>query len=270
MVRQVHPIERLRFVARAGGVDHGVLVRETAAALGALGFDPAGLVTACRRIVDRHPTAGPLWWLCSRVLTSSDPLDEAWRCADEIDEDPTASRLAAALPDDATVCVIGWPELTADALVRRGDLRVLAVDVEGGGHGFARRLRRSDVEAEEVDASGLGPAAAAADLVVLEPSAVGPDGFVGPIGSRAAAAVASCAGRQVWLVTGVGRLLPGPTWEALASRLTDDEPWTLGDEVVPLGLVGELAGPDGPEPIARGLTRTSCPIAPELYRPTAF
>ena len=74
----------------------------------------------------------------------------------------------------------------------------------------------------------------------------------------------------MWLVTGVGRLLPGPTWEALASRLTDDEPWTLGDEVVPLGLVGELAGPDGPETVARGLTRTSCPIAPELFRPTAF
>ena len=53
-VRQVHPIERLRYVARAGGVDHDVLVRETAAALGALGFDPAGLVTACRRIIDRR------------------------------------------------------------------------------------------------------------------------------------------------------------------------------------------------------------------------
>jgi hypothetical protein len=266
----VHPIERLRYVARAGGVDHGVLVRETAAALGALGFDPAGLVTACRRIVDRHPTAAPLWWLCSRVLTSADPLDEAWRCADEIDEDPTASALSAALPDDATVCVIGWPELTADALVRRGDVRVLAVDADSGGHGFARRLRRSEVTAEEIDPSGLGPAAAAADVVVLEPSAVGPAGFVAPIGSRAAAAVASCAGVPVWLVTGVGRLLPAATWDALASRLADDEPWTLGDELVPLGLVGHLAGPEGPEPVHRGLARTSCPIAPELFRPTAF
>lgn len=266
----MHPIERLRYVARAGGVDHGVLVRETAAALGGLGFDPAGLVTACRRIVDRHPTAGPLWWLCSRVLTAADPLDEAWRCADEIDDDPTAGELAAALPDDATVCVVGWPELTAEALLRRGDVRVLAVEDERGGHGFARRLRRSDVVADQVDPSGLGPAAAACDLVVLEPSAVGPTGFVAPIGSRAAAAVASCADVPVWLVTGVGRLLPESTWNALASRLDDEEPWTLADEVVPLGLVAQLTGPAGPEPVAAGLGRTSCPIAPELFRPTAF
>jgi hypothetical protein len=266
----VHPIERLRYVARAGGVDHGVLVRETAAALGALGFDPAGLVTACRRIVDRHPSAGPLWWLCSRVLTAPDPLDEAWRCADEIEEDPTAMQLALALPDQATVCVVGWPELTADALVRRGDLRVLAVDVDGGGHGFARRLRRSDVDAEEVSASGIGPAAAAADIVVLEPSAIGPVGCVAATGSRAAAAVASCAGLPVWLVAGVGRLLPEKTWAALASRLHDDEPWSLADETVPLELVSHLAGPAGPESVSAGLARMTCPIAPELFRPTAF
>ena len=35
-----------------------MLVRETAAALAALGFDPPGLVTACRRILDRHPLSG--------------------------------------------------------------------------------------------------------------------------------------------------------------------------------------------------------------------
>jgi hypothetical protein len=266
----VHPIERLRYVARAAGVDHGVLVRETAAALGALGFDPAGLVTACRRIVDRHPSAGPLWWLCSRVLTAPDPLDEAWRCADEIDDDSTAPQLAAALAADATVCVVGWPELTVDALVRRGDLRVLAVDVEGGSHGFARRLRRSNVDVEEVGPSGLGAAVAVAHVVLLEPSAVGPSGFVAPAGSRAAAAVASCAGIPVWLVAGVGRLLPGPTWEALSCRLDDDEPWSLAEETAPLSLVSHLAGPQGPEPVAAGLARTSCPIAPELFRPTAF
>ena len=52
-------------------------MRETAGALSSLGFDPAGLVTACRRIVDRHVTSGPLWWLCARVLTAGDPLAEA-------------------------------------------------------------------------------------------------------------------------------------------------------------------------------------------------
>src|SRR3954468_12753456 len=78
----VHPIERLRYVARSSGAAQEVLVRETAAALAALGFDPPGLVTACRRILDRHPLSGPLWWLSARVLTAHDPMDEAWRGAE--------------------------------------------------------------------------------------------------------------------------------------------------------------------------------------------
>ena len=63
--RGVHPIEHLRYVARAQGADSASLVEETAMALGSLRFDPAGLVVACRRIVERHPFNGPLWWLCS-------------------------------------------------------------------------------------------------------------------------------------------------------------------------------------------------------------
>ena len=69
----MHPIERLRYVARASGADQAVLVEETAHALRAFLDDPNGLVTACRRIVDRHPTSAPLWWLCARVLTAPDP-----------------------------------------------------------------------------------------------------------------------------------------------------------------------------------------------------
>ncbi|MEJ7583727.1 MAG: hypothetical protein WKF43_06455 [Acidimicrobiales bacterium] len=69
----MHPIERLRFVARASGGDQALLVRETAGALAAFRHDPAGLVTACRRIVSRHPASAPLWWLCARVLTAPTP-----------------------------------------------------------------------------------------------------------------------------------------------------------------------------------------------------
>ena len=48
----MHPIERLRYVARSSGAPQAVLVRETASALGSLAFDPAGLVTACRDAKD--------------------------------------------------------------------------------------------------------------------------------------------------------------------------------------------------------------------------
>src|SRR3954453_22490711 len=72
--RAVHPIERLRYVARSSGAPQQVLVRETAGALAALGFDPPGLVTACRRILDRHPLSGPLWGLAARGSTGKRPV----------------------------------------------------------------------------------------------------------------------------------------------------------------------------------------------------
>jgi len=267
----MHPIERLRYVARASGADQAVLVRETAAALGGLGFDPAGLVTACRRIVDRHLTSGPLWWLCARVLTASEGRAEAWRAVHDIEADQTGSQLAHALPDDATVCVLGWPDVVAEALVRRGDLDVLVVDALGEGRGLARRLARADVAVEEVPMHGLGAAAAAADVMLLEATAVGPSGAVCVAGSHAAAAVAHHAGVAVWLVGGVGRLMPGRMWEALTRRLAAaGEPWESDDEVLPLDLVDRLCGPAGPEPVLEGLRRTDCPVAPELFRPTAF
>src|SRR4051794_17701783 len=99
----MHPIERLRYVARASGADPSILVRETAGALAAVAADdPVGLVPACRRLIDRHITAGPMWWLTARVLTAADPIAEAWLAADEIDRDPTADFVTRDLPDEAT------------------------------------------------------------------------------------------------------------------------------------------------------------------------
>ncbi len=262
----MHPIERLRYVARASGPDHALLARETAGALAALGFDPPGIVTACRRIIERHPTSGPLWWLACRVLVADDPVAEAWRAADEIADDPTAVELAHALPDEASVLVLGWPEQIGEALPRRGDVEVLAVDVLDEGVGLVRRLRRCDVEAVEVPVSGLGAAAAGVDLVLVEASALGPGGLVGVAGSRAAAAVARHAGVPVWVVAGVGRVLPGRLWEALAGRLDADDPWDADDELIPLDLVDRVAGPRGVEDVASALAAADCPVAPELLR----
>jgi hypothetical protein len=266
----VHPIERLRYVARASGADQDVLVRESAGALAALGLDPAGLVTACRRIVDRHPTSGPLWWLCARVLTAPDPTREGWRAAEEIAADTTAAELAHALPEEPRVVVIGWPELAGDALLRRGDATVLAVDAHGTATGLVRRLQRADVDAVEVPPAGLAAAVVQSDLVLVEPSAVGPTGFVAPAGSHAAAAVGRAAGIPVWCVVGVGRLLPTRMWDALVTRLDTDEPWEEAEELVPLGLVDAVAGPCGLESVDAALRRIDAPVAPELFRTTAF
>ncbi|MBI2710942.1 MAG: hypothetical protein HYX34_14815 [Actinobacteria bacterium] len=263
----MHPIERLRFVARASGADTALLAQETAGALSAFVDDPAGLVTACRRIVSRHPANGPLWWLCSRVLCSVEPAREAWRAVEDLDTDATGGLLAATLPDGATVCVVGWGSVVGEALGHRGDLETLVIDVFDEGAGLVRRLRRDDVHAVDVPLPGLGAAAAGSDLVLLEASAVGPHGALAVAGSTAAAAVAHHAGVPVWLVAGRGRLLPARVFDhARALAAAHDEPWDRDDDHVPLELVECIAGPDGPEPVAAALRRTDCPVAPELLR----
>jgi hypothetical protein len=269
-VAAVHPIERLRYVARAGGAPPSSLVREAAGALAGFADDPAGLVTACRRLVDRHPQVGPMWWLAARILSASDPVVEAWRVADELDEDPTGGVLAAALPESVAVVVLGWPELVGSALRRRGDLQVLVVDALGEGAALARRLRSSSEDVVEVAESGLGAAVAASDLVLVEALAMGEDGAVATSGSWAAAAVAQSAGVRAWLVAGVGRILPAPLWEGLGRRLDEDpeEPWERPYEVMPLDLVSQVVGPGGLEGVEAALARADCPVAPELLKPS--
>lgn len=266
----MHPIERLRYVARASGADQALLVQETAAALGAFAADPSGLVAACRRIVDRHPTSGPMWWLCARVLTTpDDPRAEAWQAVEDIEADPTATEVAFALPDAATACVVGWPEVAGEALHRRGDVEVLAVDSLGEGSGLVRRLALSGIDALDVPTSGLGVAASSSDVLLLEAVAMGPTGFVAVAGSLAAAAVAQHASVPVWLVAGRGRMLPTAMWEALAGRheARTDDPWDLDEELVPLDLVDQVCTPSGLQPPAAALAGTDCPTAPELFDP---
>lgn len=266
----MHPIERLRHVARDDGTGPTLLGQDAAAALAGFSNDPAALVTACRRLVDRHPAVGTIWWTAARVLAAGDPAAEAHACAQQLAADPTGGILAAALPADATLLVIGWPETVAGALLRRADVEVLVADGGGAdGNYLARRLRGSGIDATEVPDAGVGSAAAAATLVLLEATAAGPDGFVAAAGSRAAASVAAEAGVAVWTVAGEGRVLPKRLWEALLQRLdVDADPWDAGIDVVPLGLAGEAFGPAGRGPAAALPARADCPVAPELLRIT--
>lgn len=262
-----HPIERLRYVARAGGAGVSVLAGEAAAALGRFAGDPPGLVTACRRLVARNVTVGPLWWLSARVLAGADPMQEAATAARALATDVTPATVARLIPEDISVVVLGWPEQLAEALRKRGDLEVFVVDALGEGSAFARRLQAVDIDAVDVRESGLGSAVAEADLVVLEASALGPGGFVAVAGSRAAAAVAHASQVPVWVVAGVGRVLPARLWDVLASTLdTEGEPWELAEEVIPLDLVDQVVGPDGLVAAVDAFTRADCPVAPELLK----
>jgi len=106
----------------------------------------------------------------------------------------------------------------------------------------------------------------ASTLVLLDASAVGPGGFLAVTGSHAAAAVAYTEEIPVWVVAGVGRILPDRLWRASARVVTDDhEPWNGDWELVPLELVTAVVGPEGLQTPAEALTRpVGCPEAPEL------
>jgi hypothetical protein len=261
----VHPIEHLRHVARSRGADPAVLVREAATALRSMQFDPAGLVVACRRIVERHPTCGPLWWLCAHLLASNDPAATARARVADIERDPTVDRLVDAVADAAVVVVAGWPELAADALFRRGDVSVRVVEAGRDGSALATRLERSEVVADAVPAEAMFAAATTADVVLVEASAVGPNAAVVALGGATLAAAAYCAGTPVWLVAGRGRRLPEAMLEAMLERLAGRGPsWALTEECLPLELVTHVAGPDGI--VLRESLTSECPLTPELLR----
>jgi hypothetical protein len=262
----VHPVERLRHVARATGAPQGLVATEAAWALASFAHDPQGLVTACRRMVSRQPGNAAVVWLCARALTAGDPANELRRAVADLEADRTPKELEHAIPADATVAVLGWTETIGEVLPRRGDVEVLVVDVRSEGSGLVRRLAGADVDAVDVPASGLGAAVAAADLVLLEAEAVAPDELLAPAGSHAAAAVAHTSGVPVWTVAGVGRLLPARMWEPLRAKVVSAEPWDDDHEVVPLSLVDAVVGPNGPEPADVAVRRTDCPVVPELFK----
>jgi hypothetical protein len=126
---------------------------------------------------------------------------------------------------------------------------------------------QAGIDAVDVQTSGLGAAVAAADVLLLEAVASGPEGFLGVSGSLAAAAVARHHGVPVWAAVGVGRQMPARMWQALVDRreARPEDPWDLDEELVPFELVDQVCGPAGLCSPADAVRRTDCPIAPELF-----
>lgn len=224
-------------------------------------------------MIDRHPANAPIWWLCGRTLLAADPADEVWRCHSEFQTDPTISKLSDALPPEARVAVIGWPDRLGEAFIRRGDVGVRVIDVCGDGSGFARTLERAEVIVDDIAAEMMAPAVAASDLLVLEAMAVGPTVAACATGSWAAAAVAASSGVDVWVVACRGRVMPPRMWSALTARLGVDgvgvervDAWDLGFDLVPLDLVSQVAGERGLEAVERAVGNPDVPDVAELSR----
>ncbi|HXQ43979.1 MAG TPA: hypothetical protein VN816_05040 [Acidimicrobiales bacterium] len=125
----MHPIERLRYVARSGWGAPDVLAAEAAWALADLAVREApAVLPACRRLLDRHPGCGPMWWVAARMVTAGDPVAEGEHCADALECDQTDELLDEALPDGARVVRRGGMGDVASA-----DIVVIQADALGPG-----------------------------------------------------------------------------------------------------------------------------------------
>jgi hypothetical protein len=124
---EVHPIERLRYVARTNWAGPSMLAAEAAWALADLAeHDAPALVPACRRLLDRQPGCGPLWWVAARVLSARDPATEAEVCAEELEDDPTRELVEDLLPQHVRAARRGGIAEVASA-----DVVVIEVDALG-------------------------------------------------------------------------------------------------------------------------------------------
>src|ERR1700722_1165779 len=132
----------LRAVARSRHAPPGELAAEAAWGLAALASEePAAVLPASRRLLERQPACGPLWWLCARVLTAGVPAGEADKCASMLIDDRTP--------------------------------RILRSALKSGSGAFRRAVRQG----------GIGDVAAA-DVVLIEASAVGTGAIVVPASRR--------------------------------------------------------------------------------------
>ncbi len=238
----VHPIERLRYVARAGVVPVEPLVRESASALSSFADDPKGLLTSCRRLLDRRSDCAPLVWLAARMLTAMDPRSEAAEVVEALGRDTTGRALQRALdslPAGSSVLAVGELGVFADALHDRPDLRWIEPD---------------DLEA-----------ASAADLVLMTSDCVGPSQALVVAETVSVAEMARGFGTPVWLIAGAGRILPDRMWDLLSDRHRPDDPAMRGLAVLDLDrFVTRVVTPSGLRTGAEAARRSDCPIVPEL------
>jgi hypothetical protein len=225
----VHPIERLRFVARAGWGGPAELGVEAAYALAELAEnEPAAVLPACRRLLERNPACGPLWWVAARLLCSDDPMAEAGRCARALEDDPTQERLEAALSGRRAVRHGGVAEVaSADVVVVPSDaLGPAGMVVDGDDRGVLEAARAAEVEVWAVAGAGrVLPA-------------------------------------RLWQALRARLALPAPTVRTAVSAYFDHS--SSSAAAVDLRGVSRVAGPNGVEVLDEALSASDCPEPPEL------
>jgi len=299
----VHPIERLRYVARSGG-DPAEIAGEAVAALSALAADPRALLIACRRLLDAHPECGPLWWAAARLICSSEPALAADEVEERLIDDPTADELAAALPAGAVVAAVPSPSILR-ALACRPDVRVRLVGAPRQLRATRRALGDGPAEVKAYPPERCGAALAGSTLVLIEALAAGTRAALAAAPNRSLASAAwtpsgrepsarnkkgvGASGVPVWLVLPEGRVLPLPLFEACTRRalapplerpevLRPYDGWSSAVDAARIASEVELLDvdrmalaitPDGPARPEVALAAASCPSPAELTKGAA-
>lgn len=267
----MHPIEHLRYVARAHGADPVEVALEAAEALVHMVRDPAGVVVSARRMMEHHPDNSSLWWMCAHAVTSMEPQAAIRECVRTLSTDATSAMLQAELPTDATVCTAGWSGHLVDAVVRRGDVRVLVVDSLGEGQDALRVFARRGVDAELVAPEGIAAAVAASDVTIVTAKATSRDGVLCAGGALPLVALARLLDRPSWLVAPEGMHLAPSLWKAMKEDLCGrPDSWASGYDVMEWAYVSHIVDGTGIVDVEKYLARVSCPDAPELLRRSAI
>ena len=261
-----NPFERLRSLARWSG-DDDQLAGEAALAIAGLAGDP-GMVVACRRMLAHHPANARLWWLLAHVLAAPEPRLAARQCMDRLDADPTATHLAASLEiqdEGARLGIVGWNRTVDLAMSERFDLDVVAIAVEGDDPTSLLRRRTTDRNVRVVEPWEC--AAAGVDHLLVVAVALDDCGALVP---RGVADLLWEVGDDVdlWLVGGVGTVLPHALVAAMLDAIADtesDHPVAL--ERLEFGRVTKVVGLRGAEPPDEAIGGFTCPLPAELLRP---
>lgn len=259
----MHPIERLRWIARADGESDSLIAAEAAWTLGELGAEePAAVLTASRRLVERQPSCGPLWWTCAHLLASDDTFETARRIAVELDSNTVPSQLAAALRSSFTssdvICATSPAQVLGRALAQRGSytVRLLA------SYRILRYELSSLSSAEEVTGYETEDAADALDgagVLLVEPRLASVDGLFVDASVASVVALAERCGVPVWAVLATGRVLPTQLAAAAVELAGAGELSLVRPDAVARAIDAEASGD-----LRQALSRTSCPPSTEL------
>lgn len=245
-------------MARADGIATRHMVYETAMALSQFVDEPASLLIAVRRLVDRQPHSGPLVWLAAHALGAPEPGRALWDAVQAVEQDQTADRLIQGLgAKDAS------PAGPGGFVVAVGDGPAEALATADGPWG-ADRLEGFERPAEIV---GL---VTDATHVIVEIDAMGAHcGLVSAVGLLAAATAQTC-GTAVWGFAPTGVALPQRMYDGLTQRWrssvevgvgmgTDD-----GRAEIALDRFDTIVSPQGRATALETIQNSACPIVPEL------